>query len=51
MRVSRSLPGYRQHALLRIFRINFSNLSNFDQTAICLLDMLPLTLAVCLRPE
>ena len=31
--------------------VNSSKLSNFDQTAICLLDILPLTLAVCLRPE
>jgi len=40
-----------QYAWLRIFGINFSNLSNFEQTAICLLGILPITLAVCLRPE
>ncbi len=37
--------------MLPIFRTNFTNLSNFDQTAICLLDILPFTLAVCLRAE
>lgn len=40
-----------QYALLCIFRISFSNLSNFEQSAICLLGILPFTLAVCLRPE
>ena len=40
-----------QYALLRIFGINFSNLINFEQTAICLLGILLLTLAVCLRSE
>ena len=45
MRASRSLAGYRQYASLRIFRINFFRLSNFDQTAIYLLGILPVTLA------
>jgi hypothetical protein len=40
-----------QYALLRIVGINFSNLINFEQTAICLLGILLLTLAVCLRSE
>ncbi len=40
-----------QYALLRIVGINFSNLINFEQTAICLLGILPVTLAICLRPE
>jgi hypothetical protein len=34
-----------------LLRINCSNLSNFDQTAMCLLGILPFTFAVCLRPE
>ena len=29
----------------------FSNMSNCEQTAVCLFGMLPFTLAVCLRPE
>ena len=32
--------------MLSIFLINFSNLSNCDQTAICLLGILSLTLSV-----
>jgi hypothetical protein len=40
-----------QYVLLRISHINFSNMSNCEQTTVCLLGMLPITLAVCLRRE
>jgi len=37
--------------LLRIFRIIFSNMSNFEQIATYLPGMLPLTFTAYLRPE
>jgi len=44
-------PAPVQFALLRIFRINVSNMSNCDQTAAGRFGILPFTFAVCLRPE
>ncbi|HSL04302.1 MAG TPA: hypothetical protein VK901_12305 [Nitrospiraceae bacterium] len=48
-RVSRRLTV--QYVLLRISHINFSNMSNSVQIAVCFLGMLPITLAVCLRGD
>ena len=40
-----------QYVLLRISHINFSNMSNCEQTTVCLLGYAAITLAVCLRRE